>query len=525
MAEALKRRRGLGDDWTACFNAAFARYRERAFALQQRAEATWFPPRRQNVCLVTDLEQTRPYYQPFNKNSWLLYASDFDPQRSSVELACYLFFHVERHFLTGSVAAAVVHNLSYWLTLDDDALVDFRAGAARCSRPDADAFRALAAALEWIPRLFHKQLRPPDGSSDEPTGVLEGADLVVPVSLQEELRALAKVFGNAGRRVVDEYFAGCHDQGGHDQALAALCRWLRDEAPALLVTGNERSILWDPQRSGETDDVAEALAAAGTRVVGSIHSDLQVVAARSQDFLARLKQPEALPLPGEEIEEGGLSYIHPTRKLIAYDLHEADMFRLLEAAAPYERLMLGARTIHEWGHLAVDADIVPLAPDKAAEHDAIYRQLRDQFERLLDAPPAGFRELAAEERRLLGGRDAADGLAQRQLQRLPDFQANVLARELLSPAELETYVRNQVNTLAQEDVGPYAQLARYAYEYQYLSLSLVDDPFDYFLGSTWFREHFVDAGIISEAATRELFDTVGRLFACYQVDHGQLSDA
>ena len=57
---------------------------------------------------MTDAERTRPYYLPFNKSSWLLYATDFDPDATDLELATYLFFHTERLCLTKSPAAAHV---------------------------------------------------------------------------------------------------------------------------------------------------------------------------------------------------------------------------------------------------------------------------------------------------------------------------------------------------------------------------------------------------------------------------------
>ena len=61
--------------------------------------------------------------------------------------------------------------------------------------------------------------------------------------------------------------------------------------------------------------------------------------------------------------------MHRARRLLAYNLDEPGIDRRHGPALPYARAMLGARAVHEWAHLAVDAGWVPLAvPAATFEH-------------------------------------------------------------------------------------------------------------------------------------------------------------
>ncbi len=60
----------------------------------------------------------------------------------------------------GEVTMAALHHAAWWLERDDAECAAFAAAAARSARPDADAFRLLAAALPWLRRLGHATLRP-----------------------------------------------------------------------------------------------------------------------------------------------------------------------------------------------------------------------------------------------------------------------------------------------------------------------------------------------------------------------------
>lgn len=89
-----------------------------------------------------------------------------------------------------------------------------------------------------------------------------------------------------------------------------------------------------------------------------------------------------------------------------------------------------------------------------------------------DGPPPGAGR-AARARRL---RVAA--LTRLLLTRMPDYQANLIARRFLSVAEHETYVRHNVRTLRAQypPARLWRMLIRYLYEYQYLGFSAVGDP-------------------------------------------------
>jgi hypothetical protein len=527
MSEQLRAallERGESSNWLDTFDKSYARYWERATTLYERAPETWFPPRKQNLCIITDRSTTRPYYQPFNRNSWTLYHDDFDLESSSVELAAFLMLQVERFYLSRSIVVAVAHSLSYFLSLDDEALSDFRAGAERATRPDADAYRALAAALPWIGRLFHDKLRPLQREPGEEYGQLADAELSVPKSVQGSMQELVGKFSETAQAVVTRYFSGF----AADRAQGAeveLQAWLSKDRPRIMITGVGGAILWDPDEPADTSLLAPLLSDVSTRVAASIRADLEVCAARYDAFINSLKAPEALPNPGDDIEQAGLTYIHAGRKLIAYNILEPPGHnRLREVSAPYERLMIGARTIHELGHLAVDADLVGIADADKEAHAQAHAELAELFERIIESAPLALTPVLNREIKLLAAkaqlRESQPGLALAAipLRRMPDYLANVLARDYLPPAEMETYVRQQVNTLAQEDVGPFAQMARYAYEFQYLSLSGIDDPRAYFFDCTWFDQHFVARRITTREHMNELFDAVGKLCATYSVD-------
>ena len=92
----LRERASLPAGWTELFEDAFRAYWTRTAELSAQTSMYWFPPRVQNVCVVTDPLHVRPYFQPFYKSAWLLYASDFDPAESNVEFGAFQFLQAER---------------------------------------------------------------------------------------------------------------------------------------------------------------------------------------------------------------------------------------------------------------------------------------------------------------------------------------------------------------------------------------------------------------------------------------------
>jgi hypothetical protein len=514
FAKWLRKEHEIDEAWIALFDRAFSLYRERASELNEKDPDNWFPARKQNICVVLDAERTRPFYLPFNKASWLLYASDFDPEISHHELATYLLLHTERLCLAQNPAVAVAHNLGYWLLRSDEEIEAFRSAANRATRPDASAFRALANAMDWVRRLRHPKLEPLEEEPDEPVGQLPQTGIIATASMQPLLVDLVAAFRSTVGEVAKHYF----ERFAGEPAASTLVDWIAESVPEVLVTAHGGEVVWDPGAPGEVDALTRALGEASAEIVASIRADLEVADARTRRFMQCLKTPAALPLPSDDIEQSGLTYIHATRKRIAYNLHEPGMNRCLEPSAPYERLMLGARTMHEWGHLAVDAGWVHLPESRRSEHARALVAFADALEDIVSHAPNELASVRDEELALTGADSLGVGLRDVVLERMPDYMANVLARELLPSEEMETYVRQQVTTLVQEDLGPFGQLARYAYELQYMTLSGVDDPMAYFFESTWFREMFIEPGIVTRERFETLVEAMRAICACYAID-------
>ena len=518
--ELLRERLRVEPAWIDLFNAAFVTYWERATELAGQAPAYWFPPRLQHVCVVVDAARVRPYFQPFNKGSWLLYATDFDPSTSNREFAAYQFLHVERMGLLQEVTQAVVRNLSYWLQRSDAEIDQFRAACRQTTRPDAPAFRALDTAMPWIRRLYHESLKPPVLVSIDPFVQLPHTGVLMPRSLQPDLDALVRCWTTAAQEARQAFYA-TYARRGRERS-GDLCAWLKEQRPEVLVTGQQRRVLWDPREPERIGAVRAVLRGIGESAAESIRADLEVIDAHTRRFLSSLRHPEDLPLPHVQMAQGGLSYLDATRRIIAYNLREPGMERLQVPAPPYERWMLGARTIHEWGHLAADAGWVPLAPERRGEYARATSELALLFEEIYRTAPVAARALTASDmdRLTQGGVAVGKALARITLARLPDYQANLLARSYLSREELDTYIRNNVYSLALESasVAVFRRLARYAYEYQYLRFSRIADPRRYFTDSTWFSDEYLHRGLLSETQLDRLLATVGRLVDCYAVD-------
>jgi hypothetical protein len=519
LAALLAARRGWSPARVALFNRGFDLYWQRTAALAART-SSWAPPRLRHVALVSAPLAVRPYAQLLNTSAWTLYESDVDPDRSHPELAAYLLAHGDRMTATGEVATAAVHNAAWWLERSDEECAAFAAAAARSPRPDAEGLRALAAATEWLRRLRHETLRPPVVAS--PHRPIPGTGLLVPQALEAEPPALVQCWAAVARRAVGTYYAAWRapDPG----AVRALCDWLAGTAPPLLVTAERGRVVWDPETPARLGALRDLLKRAGGAAVRAVAADLAVVDRRTRAFLAALRDPAALPAPAPDTEQSGYAYLHRARGLIAYNLHESGMERLDGPDLPYARAMLGARTVHEWAHLAVTAGWVPrtVSDERFA---ALAAALAGALEDAIAAAPAAARRAAARDLdALAAGGPAGAALASLLLTRLPDYQANLVAWRFLDEAERETYVRHNVRTL-RGLYGPaelWRALVRYLYEYQYLGLSAVADPRAYFLRSTWFDADFLDAGVLTEERFAALAAAVGRLCACHAVDERQV---
>ena len=521
----LVERTCLTRDWIAFFNQAFALYWKRALDLHERAPQQWMPPRAQHLCVYTVGEGINPYSQLFHRSSWSLLACDFEPSTSSLEYATYQFFQAERANLLRQLLPALIANLPYFLTLTADQLADFKGGCGRSQRGDAAGYRALARAVDWVSQAYHEALKPP--SLHLPGYIMiPYADLIMPMAREEQLNELQEAWAGAAQGVIDGHFA-FHSQpspaGGRDVA-----DWLRATRPMLLIAGREGRILWDPERPDAVEELLAHLEGVTASAEARLLADLALVERHTQRFFNALRDPSALADPAPFMTPGGLSYVHPTRKRMTYSLHdEGNRFRLREPAPPFERLMLAARTVHEWGHLAAESGWIGVPEAGKAYFDTCRAALVAWLEALHAGAPAPVRAATSMEVEQLRASSKSGHpfrlLVKLMLTRSEDYQANMLAQRFLSPAEMETYIRNNVYSLVTESdtTGLYARMLRYAYQYQYLRFSRVADPLTFFLRSTWFAEQYFRHGILTEAQFQELLALVGDLCGCYRIDESK----
>jgi hypothetical protein len=318
--------------WVELFDRAFSLYWERAGELATRAPRYWFPPRLQHVCVCTAPGRIRPYFQPINRSSWLVELSDFDPENSNEEFATYQLFHAERMGLLKEVSGAVVLNLSYWLVRSGEEIARFQEACRNVPRSDANAFRALADALAWIPQFHHETLRPLRIITPEKPLEVPRSGLLLPRRLEPDFRALLREWTDRPKEVMAVFY---RTYAARDPlALRAFRSWLEGEAPRLLVTVGDGKVAWDPDIPERTTGLEWELEARGGETVRSIHADLQTIDDRSKRFRASLRSPDALPAVDPRTEQSGLSYAHVERGLIAYNLDERGMERRRVPAPP-----------------------------------------------------------------------------------------------------------------------------------------------------------------------------------------------
>ena len=537
LAAALREHRGWSEERIALFDEAFGLYWTRTARLAARA-STWSPPRLRHVAVVSDPLSVRPYAPLLNTGAWTLYDADLDPALSHPEFAAYLLVHGDRLAATGEVTMAALRDAAYWFERSDEEIAAFAAAASRSRRLDAEAYRALGAAARWLRELGHETLRPPASASGHRS--IPGTGLLVPAALERKPPALVNTWARVARHAVADYHAAWRTP---DQpAVAALLDWLAAEAPPLVVTARGGRVLWDAEGASRVGVLRSELRIASGAAVRDVHADLRVLAARTREFYAALARADELPAPPAGVEQTGYTYMHASRRRLAYNVHEPGMERLQGPALPYARAMLGARAAHEWAHLAVAAGWVPraLADGDLGEQcgalaglldDAIARstpQIRRRTADDLDALVAADRALpapgAGDPRGAVPGRSAGAALVRSLLSRLPDYQANLLAFRFLDPAERETYVRHNVRDL--RCLYPPAQLwrmlVRYLYEYQYLGFSAVPDGRGFFLSSTWFAVDFFAGGALDEHRFDELCARVAAICRAHRIDERRI---
>jgi hypothetical protein len=514
FAERLATWPGWSTDRVEMLDDAFALYWARQAALARRC-GDLSPPRLRNVAIVHDADLVRPYAALLNTSTWTLYACDLDPERSNAEFVAYLLAHGERMTETGEVTLVAVHLAPWWFERTAEERAAFRDAALASTRPDAATFRAIADAVPWLRELRHARLRPPRRGTHRP---IPGTGLLVPRAHEtqpDRLVAQCRADASAALSSFHRRFRDA-DPAAADE----ITDWLARDVPPLLVTERRGAIVWDPERPADTGPLRARLAVASRPALRDVLADLQIVARHTRRFRGALADPTGLPAPDPTTAQSGYSYLHVDRRLVAYNLDEPGIERLAGPALPFARAMLGARTIHEWAHLAVDGGLVPRTVDEPA-----WQRLLGEFAGLLDdtiaAASRAVRERCAPDLRALsrGGTPGA-ALAAIFTSRIPDYQSNLLGFPFLSLAEREAYVRQNVRPLAREYAPAqlWRQLVRTLYEFQYLTFSRMPDARRCFAGTTRLEHDFFACGAVDEARFDTLCAAARALCAAHAVD-------
>jgi hypothetical protein len=522
FADHLRRNHGWTQERIGLFDAAFARYWQRSRNLARLCR-DWPAPRLRNVAIAHHNDEILQYARILNTGTWTLYACDFDPDLSDPELAAWLFAHGDRMAVTGEVTEAALRNAAWWFDRSEEKIAAFCAAAGRSLRPDAAALQLLAEAIPWLRELAHTTLRPPAlAGAHRP---IAGSELLVRRDIEQRPADLVHGWARVARAVVAQQQQRWNTPNG--DALRALCAWLAEDAPPLVVCARRNRVVWEASHPERLGALRSELRGAGGATVASIHQDLEVVAARTRSLLAALTAPGELAPIDTAMEQSGYVFLHPGSNGIAYDLHEPGIDRLTMPALPFARAMLAARTVHEWAHRAVDSGWVPRSIDDDEWQQRLTRSA-EAFAAVVDAAPAAIRRATAADLETRGARELGAGmvLARIVADRMPDWRANLLAQRFLAPVEREAYVRQNVRTLrgVMSPQALWRMLARYLYEAQYLRFSMVGDRLAYLRHGTWFEQDFLDSGLLTEATLAELDVRVGALCAAWTVDERRLVD-
>ena len=499
-----------------CLERGTALYWQRCRDLFARAPQSWFPPRQTNLLIISEQRGIFPYMEPFIGTSSLLYKSDLN---THPEYVAYMLVHVDRLALLSSVRATLVCNLSYWFDRDAASRSAFVSAAAHAKRPDARCFTALANAFEWIDQLLHIPLREPQEDPTEPYLAVEGADLYVPKRLQPQVTALC----DAGEDAVSTAMQITAPAGvpARSPTVDALCDWLQQTHAHVIVVAPDGTTVWSPEMN-DPRWMRRALVNASDAAVASLHEDLRTIDERSRQFLERVTDVDSLPRSYAVLEFQGGTYIDPARRAVVHKLKQKAFDCLTAPAPPYFRLFLGARVMHEWGHLAHAAKFLRVADENKAAYREARAELGDCFAQTIAAMPDGVRARDAETAALSPSSiELPAVLARKTLARVGDYLSNMMCSKLLPGEEMQIYVRTNVRPHFDEPLGLVSELARYTYEVHYLELA--DLPRSYFFNTSRFVDYFIHSGIITEDNANALFDAAGRVLACYSIDETKLA--
>jgi hypothetical protein len=517
FAELLIAEGRLSAEQIDCLERGTALYWQRCRDLFARAPKSWFPPRQMNLLIISEPRGILPYMEPFTGTSSLLYASDLD---THPEYVAYALVHVDRLALLGSVRSAIVCNLSYWFDRDDASRSAFASAAACATRPDARCFTALADTFDWIDQLLHIPLREPQRDISEPyLEIVEGAELYAPKRLQPQITALCEEAESAISDAMQTTAPAAVP--ARSRTVDALCDWLQQTRAHVIVVAPDGTTVWSPEMN-DPRWMRRALINASDAAVASLHEDLRTIGERSRQFLERVTDVDTLPTSCAVLEFQGGTYIDPVRRAVVHKLRQEVFDSLTLPAPPYFRLFLGARVMHEWGHLAHAAKFLRVPDENKLAYREARTELGDCFVKAIAAIPEIARSMDKETAGLsLCSKELPAVLARKTLARVGDYLSNLMCSKMLPGEEMQIYVRTNVRHHFDKNLGLVSELARYAYEVHYLGLA--DLPRSYFFNTSRFVDYFIHGGIITEDNTNALFDAVGRVLACYEIDETKLA--
>ena len=517
FAELLIAEGRLSAEQIDCLERGTALYWQRCRDLFARAPKSWFPPRQMNLLIISEPRGILPYMEPFTGTSSLLYASDLD---THPEYVAYALVHVDRLALLGSVRSAIVCNLSYWFDRDDASRSAFASAAACATRPDARCFTALADTFDWIDQLLHIPLREPQRDISEPyLEIVEGAELYAPKRLQPQITALCEEAESAISDAMQTTAPAAVP--ARSRTVDALCDWLQQTRAHVIVVAPDGTTVWSPEMN-DPRWMRRALINASDAAVASLHEDLRTIGERSRQFLERVTDVDTLPTSCAVLEFQGGTYIDPVRRAVVHKLRQEVFDSLTLPAPPYFRLFLGARVMHEWGHLAHAAKFLRVPDENKLAYREARTELGDCFVKAIAAIPEIARSMDKETAGLsLCSKELPAVLARKTLARVGDYLSNLMCSKMLPGEEMQIYVRTNVRHHFDKNLGLVSELARYAYEVHYLGLA--DLPRSYFFNTSRFVDYFIHGGIITEDNTNALFDAVGRVLACYSIDETKLA--
>ena len=473
------------------------------------------PPRLKTLAVISQPDSIRPFARILNESCSTLYLSDIDPAISNPEFAAFLLALAERREETGEVLLAPLHLAPWWFERTSAEVDAFSRAARNSPRPDAESYRAIGNASGWMKKLRHRTARPARRSKD--FHEIAGTGLLVPHAQKDQPGKLLEQIRNSANQTLASFYARQHVEPG--KGLHELTAYLQKNRPPLIITDANQAVLWDASEDN-TAAVEARLAECGQPVLQSILEDLRCIASRTQTFLDSLVSPEALAPTDQAAEQSGYAFMHRSLGKIAYNLDEPAIERLRSPAIPYARAMLGARTLHEWAHRAVDSGWVPRQMD-----DPQWKESKQVLASLLDGViaelPADVRTSVAADLKLLE-REASAGATLTDLfeNRIEDFSANLLAARIQTTVERESYVRQNVRPLRRlySSEKKLRTLVRYLYEFQYLHFSSMADPQAYFFEATWFEADFFESGILDGEKFEELTQAAARLCRAHAVD-------